>query len=426
MLAVGIDWAHKKHTVVLQKELGKIAVTLTIDDTLDGYFRLLDAIRDYGNNPQPADVLFAIERRDLRLVDFLLANGFSGFLLNPNRLPGFRARYKSSGATDDNHEAFILADLLWLDRNQLSPLSPESERIRRLRMLLADRDSFVHDSTSLINRLRTYLHEYYPATLELFSDIGSKTALAFVETYPSLAATKPVCVRARTGREVDRDTLKQFLVRQHSFTRKRLVHMLNVLTQKPIPVPKEIIETRQKTVLRVIQQLKPVQAAIAAYEREIVELTKGDPETERFGTLPGAGPIIRSSLYTLFGDDRTRFRSAAEVQSYAGTVPRTIQSGEYRAIGFRFACNRDYRAVTTLWALSCMRQADWARRYYNRKRAEGKGHYQALRCLANILLRIAFAMWQNRTTFSEDQYLAQMARHQMRNQSKSEPNQREA
>ena len=68
-------------------------------------------------------------------------------------------------------------------------------------------------------------------------------------------------------------------------------------------------------------------------------------------------------------------------------------------------------------ALSALRMSAWAKRYYRGKRAEGKRHQHALRCLANLLMKIAFAIWRDQTTYDENRHLAQIMRHQLRQKS---------
>jgi hypothetical protein len=260
----------------------------------------------------------------------------------------------------------------------------------------------------LANRLTAALCEYYPAMFDMFADVTGPTARAFLLAYPTLAATQ----------NLDRDTLKTFLVEHHSFTKRRLVHILEATTRPAVPVPAEIVEVKQQTVKQLVEQLQLVQKAIDEYDARIQELTAEQPEVKRWRKLPGAGLIVGSSLYTLFGDDRRRFANEHEVQAYVGISPRTIQSGNYRAVCFRHGCNQDYRRVMMHWALSSIRKAEWAKRYYGRKRAQGMKHHHALRCLGCVLLRIGFAMWKKDTTYDEEVYLASMARHQIRNEPK--------
>jgi transposase len=406
MLAIGIDWATRFHVAVFMTKPGEVLARITFDNTYEGYLHLLDRIRAYAYELKTDEVAFAIESKDLRLVDFLLANSFTGYLVDPNRMEGYRLRYCSSGAKSDDRDGFVLADVLLKDRDQLTPIRTASDAIQRLKMLLADRAGFVTDQVVLTGRLGTCLREYYPAALELFASVTGSTILAFLEAYPTLEQTK----------NLDDQTLSDFLKVHHAFSRKRMQRMLDALVKPAIPVPAVIVEVKHKTALGLVAQLQVVRKIIDRCDADIHAALAENPETKRFNGLPGAGPIISGTLYVLFGDDRTRFANAHEVQSYVGTAPRTIQSGESRMVGFRFRCHRDYRAVITRWAFSSLRRAQWTKCYYNQKRREGKTHYHALRCLANILLKIAFTIWKRQTEYDENQYLAQIARHRMNNE----------
>lgn len=406
MLAIGIDWATRTHVAVLMTKPGEVLACVTFADTYEGYLHLLDRIRAYAAELKTDEIAFAIERKDLRVVEFLLANNFIGYLVDPNRMAGYRLRYCSSGAKSDDRDGFVLADVLLKDRDQLTPIKIESEAIQRLKMLLADRAGFVTDQVVLTGRLRTCLREYYPAALELFADVTRPTALAFLEAYPTLERTKGL----------DDETLRDFLKAHHASSRQRMQRMLGALVKPAIPVPAVIVEVKQKTMLGLVAQLSGVQKIIDRCDADIRAAMAENPETKRFDGLPGAGTIVSGTLYVLFGDDRTRFANAHEVQSYVGTAPRTIQSGQMRVVGFRFGCHRDYRAIITRWAFSSLRQAQWAKRYYNQKRKEGKTHYHALRCLANILLKIAFTIWKHQTEYDENIYFAQVVRHRMNNE----------
>ena len=408
MLYVGIDWATSSHTVTLLAGPGEVLTTLTIDNTLKGFLTLLEAFRKHtGKNkpaPTPKDVLFAIEDRNSRLGDFLLANGFTGYHIEPYRMKGYRLRYSSSGNKTDPADSFVLADVLCRDRDQLSLITPDSETVRALRTLLLDRVGFVRDQTRLTNRLTACLRQYYPEALKLFSDVAGKTALAFIEAYPVFTA----------ARKLGRKQVQKFLAEHHCNRAAQLDRVLQALGDDPIPVLPVIVRTKQQQALSIIRQLRTVQAAVAEYDAEIQRLGDENEEVGRFRSLPGSGPLIGPGLHTLFGDDRTRFKRAMEVQSFVGTAPKTIQSGKYRAVRFRFGCNRSYRTLMQQMALGALVSSAWAKRYYNGKRTEGKRHQHALRCLANLLLKIAFAVWRDRSEYDEDRHLAQIMRHRMR------------
>lgn len=405
MLSVGIDWATEEHVVVFLGSPGHPIMTLTIPDTYRGYLKLLEAIQRHSAKRGEKEVAFAVEKRDLPLVDFLLAHGIPGYYVDPNKLSNYRGRYKSSGTKSDPQDAFILADLLYGDRDQLSLLSAESDSVKELRLLLADRESFVQEHVRLSHRLTACLREYYPEALRFFSSITVPTALEFLKTYPT----------ATEARRLSRPHLKQFLQERHSYRKDIMDRIFEVLGQESIPVSAVTVRIKLQMALSLVEQLQAIGKTIARYDEQIRQASEKNAEVKRFGSLPGAGPVLAGGLYTLFGDDRRQFRSAKEVQCYVGTAPRTIQSGHMRKVCFRYACNHHYRTVLQQLALTSTRQSAWASAYYNAKVQEGKGHQHALRCLADLWVKVIFVMWRDQTDYSEERHLASIARHSINN-----------
>src|SRR5205814_9160771 len=104
-------------------------------------------------------------------------------------------------------------------------------------------------------------------------------------------------------------------------------------------------------------------------------------------------------LLAAWGDDRTRYADANSVQTLAGTAPVPFQSGNFAKAHKRLACLKPLRNVLHQFAWQSTQQEPWARDYYQRKRAEGKSHSVAIRALANVWVRIIFAMWIKRTCY---------------------------
>jgi hypothetical protein len=71
------------------------------------------------------------------------------------------------------------------------------------------------------------------------------------------------------------------------------------------------------------------------------------------------------------------------------------------------------RTALSQMALASLKNSAWAKSYYQRKRQEGKKVYHALRCLANLWLKVIFAMWKHKTMYDENLHLASITRHQL-------------
>ena len=53
----------------------------------------------------------------------------------------------------------------------------------------------------------------------------------------------------------------------------------------------------------------------------------------------------------------------------------------------------------------------WAQAYYQKKRAEGHPHAEALRCLGQRWLKILWKMWQDHTSYDEARHALDQTRH---------------
>ena len=163
--------------------------------------------------------------------------------------------------------------------------------------------------------------------------------------------------------------------------------------------------------LALVQQLEVVQEQISAYDEEINRLFQLHSDSRIFASLPGAAGRLAPRLLAEWGEDRERYENAAVVQALAGTSPVLFQSGKYRFARQRQSCVKPFRRAAHLLSFVSIRWVSWARDYYDTKRKQGKTHHEALRALANIWVRIIFAMWKNRTCYDEATFIAARERH---------------
>ena len=83
----------------------------------------------------------------------------------------------------------------------------------------------------------------------------------------------------------------------------------------------------------------------------------------------------------------------------AGVAPSTRQSGKIRAVGFRWACDKQLRDAVTDFAGDSRRANPWAADLYTRARDRGHDHPHAVRILARAWLHIIWHCWQNNTAY---------------------------
>ena len=104
--------------------------------------------------------------------------------------------------------------------------------------------------------------------------------------------------------------------------------------------------------------------------------------------------------------DVSRFGDAAHLASYAGVAPvRETSGSSVDKKKKRKGGNRRLKNAVIRSAHCAAQVDDRAAAYYKRKRAEGKGHKQALRALARRRIDVIYALLSN-GTFYEAQHTA--------------------
>jgi transposase len=151
--------------------------------------------------------------------------------------------------------------------------------------------------------------------------------------------------------------------------------------------------TKARLMLALVSQLLPLIVPIAQYDKEIKTLFLSHEDQGLFASLPRAGKRLAPRLLAEIGDDRQRYQDASSLQALGGTSPVLFQSGMYAKAHRRLGCIKPLRNALHQFAWQTTQSEPWARDYYQRKRAEGKSHTVAVRALANVWVRIIFAMW---------------------------------
>ena len=125
------------------------------------------------------------------------------------------------------------------------------------------------------------------------------------------------------------------------------------------------------------------------------------PDAEIYLSQPGLGIILGSRVLAEFGDDPDRYADAKSRKNYSGMSPITKASGTKRVVLARFARNRRLGDALFLQAFAALNRSPGARAFYDRQRARGATHYQALRALANRLVGILHGCLRTHTPYDE-------------------------
>jgi transposase len=404
MKFTGLDWKDKGYTTrIINKEGTDLSGSFEVEKNREGFSEFIHKVRKYCGNDN--DIIFGIERERDPIVEYLLALDYKVYLVCPNMMKSLRKRYSSSGKYNDDFDSYIIADTVRTDRNKLKQIKPRDDKIRKIEFLLRHRDKAVDDKRRLTNRLRCYLKEYFPAFLDFFNDITRPTALSFLKVYPTYDDVK----------ELNKEEIRVFLKKHYCHKESGVLRIYKAIKKGQIKIDSIVIQERGRSIIHLIKRIELLDKEIEEYESDLKETTEGDKDTEVFKSLPGSGETLGPGLMVIFGKNRSRYKNAEEINSLSGIVPFTKQSGNWESHLFRFGCNLFYRNIITLLAYSSLTKSEWAKSYYNEKRAEGKSHYHALRCLGRIWIKIAFSLWKKGEKYNEDKHMAAVQRHRIRN-----------
>jgi transposase len=383
----GIDWANDHHDALSIDEQGRQLGSIRVAHTPEGLNRLdayLEALVGELGHEQVACI---IETTHGLLITYLLEQGWPVYPVNPRTVDRHRA---PSGAKTDRIDAYLLAKTGRADFADLHRLTPDSELIQELKELTRDQDALVQMQTRLLNQLTACLKAYYPVALTLFSKLNQPVTLAFLRAYPT-----PQQARHATVEELVALLKKTRYPGVHAAA-SRLAQQL----QPPALLANQVTtRTKARLLLAILDQLEPLVHQIAAYDEEIERLFLTSEDHDLFQALPGAGARLAPRLLAEIGEDRSRYHSAASVQALAGTSPVLFQSGTYAKAHRRLGCIKPLRNALQQFAWQSTRFEPWAKDYYQRKRAEGKSHTVAIRALANVWVRILFAIWRKRERY---------------------------
>lgn len=389
----GLDWARDHHDVVIVDGQGQIVADFRLQHTLEGWQEFRDKIKPY-----PA-LAVALETTQGAAVDQLLQLEGTVYPVNPLSAKSYRERKAPSGHKTDRLDAWSLAEALRTDGQQWKALQPLDPLTQQLQLLCRDEIGLIEQRTALINQLQQALVEYYPAALQAFEDWTEPFAWDFIIQFPT-----PEKLAAAGQRRWEKFLHTQKLWRPQTAPRRLEIFQNARQFRGSAPVT----SAKSLLALSLAKLLNALQLQLDQYRQQIQTLFKEHPDRDLFGSLPGAAQTLAPRLLGEIGGSAQRFQDTQTLQCVAGTAPVSFQSGQIHRVRVRYQCNKVLRHTVHLWSQCCVRVCPWAEVYYKQKRAEGKSHACALRCLGQRLLKIIWRMIQTRKPYDADLH----ARHQ--------------
>ena len=379
-MRVGVDVGQKSHQVGIAGPDGTILEEFTIPHSQEGFqefFRRIErrcqevalpvavAMEGYNGHGRPLD----------RLIQ---EKGYTLYNVNNLKLARFREIFPGPAKTDSLDvrkilELFHLKDHLPLAKDVLQEvprIPPVNEKLKRL---TRRRRQLVNEKVRVISRMQADLQAICP---ELLSITGSADNLWFLRFLSS------------------REDLRK-LGRMHKSSLLAIPGIGNKYAtviqewQKGSKFSQEVeyVGPQVSDAKRILELLKE----IAALDKAIEELSQESELARRIDSIPGFG---KTSAAELAGEIGTfdRFTSEASLALYLGMCPLDRQSGQFHGTKSPRQVNRRAKVAMMTAVARHIERVPESRAYYEKKRAEGKKHNQAVRALGRHLVRVMWSM----------------------------------
>ncbi len=382
---VGFDVGKSSHWICVLDGEGEEVLSRRVEPTEEDLEAVCSEVERLGGERTvgldlvggPATLLEAI----------LLERGESVF-----HVPGVavnRARDAYPGeAKTDARDARIIADQLRLRRSSLQEIRPREEAAAEMRILVAHRRDLLQDQTRRMARLREVLLGVFPG-LEAALDFRREGALLAVTKVASPAAAR------RLGEARLCRWLKSRAVRKAQDLAGRVVAAAKA-QRRELPAT----EAKAALVAEIASDILRAKERLAEIDARLEELLATIPQAKVVRSLPGMGVVFTAEFLAEVGDV-SRFASADSLAAAAGIAPVLRASGTTSYQRRARRGNRVLKRVLYRSAFSCIAHHQQSQIYYRKKRAEGKGHHQAVIALARRRVDVLWAMLRDGQTYSE-------------------------
>ncbi|MBT3162575.1 IS110 family transposase [Streptomyces sp. Vc74B-19] len=307
-------------------------------------------------------------------------------------LPGLAMRriadlYPGEAKTDAK-DAVVIADAARTMPHTLRTLDLADEVTAELTMLVGFDQDLAGEANRTSNRIRGLLTQFHPSLERVLGPRLDHQAVTWLlERYGSPQAL----------RKAGRRRLVEIVRPRAPRMAERLVDdIFTALDEQTVVVPGTgtldvIVPSLAKSLAAVHEQRRALEARIEA-------LLEAHPLSQVLTSMPGIGVRTAAVLLATVGDGSS-FPTAGHLASYAGLAPATRQSGtsihgEHAPRGG----NRQLKRAMFLSAFAALHDPT-SRAYYDRCRARGKTHTQALLRLARHRISVLFAMLRDGTFY---------------------------
>jgi transposase len=381
-LNVAVDVGCIRHRVAVGLSEGKVLDEFDIAHDGPGLTAFFTRIEHHERENQATSVAVAMEGFGgyARPLDArVLMHGWRLFNVNNLKLARFKEIFPAPAKTDAIDarrmlQLFQLQDRVPMAKAILQEVAPIGEIEAKLKALTRRRKQLVDDRMRLSRRLQADLQALCPGLLAVTGEADNLWFLNFLTMRDDLTKLKNVrlsTLLATTG--IGKGYAAKIRQWQQEATFSNSATYLGAMI---------VTDARQILALR---------KQILALEAQLEDLAGQSVMARRIQTVPGFGLICSTELAGEIGSVE-RFAKTDSLAMYLGVAPLDNSSGKYKGSKVPRQVNRRARDAMMIAAVQHIRSVPASKAYFDKKRAAGKTHQQAVRAVARMLSKVLFSM----------------------------------
>lgn len=378
---VSVDIGCHQHRVAIGLSSGEVLEEFDIVHQAEGFDRFFARIATY-EQQYACSVAVAMEGFNgwARPLDTMIrARDYRLYNINNLKLARFKEIFPGAAKTDaldarKGLELFQLRDHLPLAKDVLQEVAATPEENDILKRLTRRRRHLVREKGRVLNRLQSDLQAVCPGLLEITHDAGNLWFLRFLTSRPELTHL----ARLR------RSSLLKIRGVGATYAGEIQAWQRQAVFSHEVGWVGEMIQADAARILELLDQIKALEAKIDAVAQESSVASILD-------SIPGFGRVCSAELAGEIGTIE-RFRSDASLGLYVGMSNLDNSSGKYQGSKAPKHVNTRAKAAMMIAVDRHRKAVPESQRYYEKKRAEGKGHNQAIRALGRHLCRVIYQL----------------------------------
>lgn len=380
-ILVAIDIGARQHRVAIAGPHGQVLEEFDLAHTTPGF---RDFFARIGVHEQRLKLPVAIAMEGFNgharpLDTQIRMRGYPLYNVNNLKLARFKEIFPGPAKTDPIDarkilELFSLRTHLPLAKGVLQEVAPTPLENDQLKRLTRRRRQLVNEKGRVLNRLQSDLRAVSPGLLEITADAGNLWFLRFLSCRDEL----PKLARLQRG-----SLLKIKGVGP------RYAALVQAWQKEAHFAPE--VEWVGDMILEDARRILELKEGVARLDEKTAALAERSEIARRIISIPGFGATSSAELAGEIGT-LERFVSESSLALYVGVAALDNRSGSF--VGTRSPRQVNTRAKAAMM-VAVARHIDnvpSSRAYYEKKRAQGKKHNQAVRALARHLVRVIWSM----------------------------------